>query len=242
MKLASNSDHQSTEELGALFGEEDEISPREASLFLGNFEAFRLMGGGETPDDGTLHLAALLALPKFVQWLLDAYGHDPNYAAESFGFMVPLGLACSSKSFPWCKIANEEADWSERLKETMRLLAPETDTNWRLARKTLLHIALENGLEVTEAMVEALDISHDSDRDKKYSYEDRAGTTYTPTQYIGTLLEASCLEKWDLMKCLRRHGIDNLLSPSLLFGILWPDSMWDLTNSRHGGAYKFARP
>jgi len=212
MKLALGSDHESTEEFGALFGEEDEISPIEASLFLGNFEAYRILGGGETPDDGTLHLAALLALPKFVQWLVEKGGHDPNCATESFGFMVPLAVACSARPFPWCKIANEGSDWEERLNETMRLLAPHTDASWKLVRKTPLHLALDNGPEVTEAMAAALNVSLDSNTDTTYLYCDRAGETYTLFQYIENFVDAPDEVMRKLVNCMECKVVASITS------------------------------
>jgi hypothetical protein len=184
----------------------EELALREASVYLGNFEAFqileafRILKSPDTANDGTLHLAALMALPKFVKWLLRT--HDPNQKGEEFGMMIPLALVCESQPHPWCKVANEELDWKSRQKETMRLLAPKTSPGWRYRNKTVLHIALENGLNATEGMVEALDVLHDTNRDEKYSYVDKDGIRYSPHQYIMKFLDADDQEKNALVACL----------------------------------------
>ncbi|KAH7079383.1 hypothetical protein BKA63DRAFT_551738 [Paraphoma chrysanthemicola] len=67
-----------------------------ACMFLGNFDAYRALDCAQTPDDGTLHVAAMMALPRFVKWLLDF--HDPNAKVEDeFGEMVPLAMVCTPK-------------------------------------------------------------------------------------------------------------------------------------------------
>ncbi|KAM5380064.1 hypothetical protein ACJZ2D_003711 [Fusarium nematophilum] len=202
-RLAASST-KSKQGFSAPFDEEDEISPREASLFLGNLDAFRLVTHGEA-DSETLHLAALLALPNFVRWLLET--HDPNYASEAFDSMVPLALACSSQPFSCCKIANEEASWNVRLKETMELLAPKTRADWRLRQMSVLHFALEKGPVVTKAMVEALNISHGVDGYQRYMYTDRTGAQYTPSEYVSELLEIDFKEKRKILECLEGHGV-----------------------------------
>ncbi|KIX06616.1 uncharacterized protein Z518_04592 [Rhinocladiella mackenziei CBS 650.93] len=178
----------------------DEIPLREASIFLGNFEAFRLITAEMTPNDGTLHLAALLALPKFVTWLLKT--HDPNHKAEEYDNMVPLACVCESKPHYWCKIANEESDWRNRQKDTMHLLAGVTSPKWRYRNMTILHFAMEKGLETAKAMIEALDIRHDPERDEKYLYVDRDGIEYSPQQYALKIWDADSKDKKTLIACL----------------------------------------
>lgn len=178
----------------------DEIPLREASLFLGNFEAFRLIPAEMTPNDGILHLAALLALPKFVTWLLNT--HDPNHKAEEYDNMVPLACVCQSEPHNWCKIANEESDWRNRQKDTMHLLARVTSPKWRYRNMTILHFAMEKGLETAQAMIEALDIRHDPERDEKYLYIDRDGIEYSPQQYALKLWDADIKDKKALTTCL----------------------------------------
>ena len=191
-------------EFATLFGDEDDISPREVSLFLGNSSAFRLLESGETPDDGMLHLAAMLALPDFVRWLLN--WHDPNYPAEDYDSMVPLALACFSKPVPWCRV--KKSDWAERLKETMKLLIPKTDKRWRRRGKLALHIALDSGLDVTRAMAEALSSVPDrSVRREKFLYTDKTGKHYNPAEYVENFLEGTVSEKQELKECLRNHDI-----------------------------------
>ncbi|KAL5321915.1 hypothetical protein ACEPPN_009879 [Leptodophora sp. 'Broadleaf-Isolate-01'] len=183
-----------------------------ASLYLGNFEAFQLIASEITPNDSTLHLAAVLALPKFVNWLLGS--HDPNHQAEEFDNMTPLALVCASKPDPCCKVANEEAGWRERQEETMRLLANVTDSKWRYRHMTILHWSMDNGLETAKAIVKALDIAHDTEKNKKYLYTDREGVKYTPEEYITKLWDASDADKKALIACLKSsspaHGF---LSP-----------------------------
>ncbi|KAF4458107.1 hypothetical protein F53441_115 [Fusarium austroafricanum] len=202
--LAAPASTNSKSEFSTLFEEDDEISPREASLFLGNLDAFKLLNKSITPDDGTLHLASLLALPDFVQWLLQT--HEPNYEEENFGFMVPLALTCYSKPFPWCKVANDHKHWFPRLEETMRILIPETSTGWRYRQKLPLHLALENGSQVTEALLRALEVKDAGSRDK-YLYADKTAMFYSPREYVDTFVEVEEEEKNKLVRVLEKHGL-----------------------------------
>ncbi|KAI1412086.1 hypothetical protein F5Y13DRAFT_50981 [Hypoxylon sp. FL1857] len=187
------------------FPDDTEISPRDAALFLGNFDAFCLIERNTTPNDGTLHLAALLALPKFIKWLPDT--HNPNHRADEYNSMIPLALACDSKPVSWCKIANQESDWSTRQKKSIRLLAPKTKLSWRYRNKSILHIALDNGPEVTKVIIEALGIRDDPDRDEKYLYIDRTGIYHSPDQYVMRILEDDETEKNALRLCLKESGM-----------------------------------
>lgn len=191
-------------EFTALFEDEDEIPPREASLFLGNLDAFKLLNSTMLPDDGTLHLAALLALPDFTDWLLST--HEPNYEEENFGFMVPLALTCYSKPFPWCKVANEEQEWFSRLEETIKILIPKTLSSWRYRQKLPLHLALENGSQVTMAMLNVLNARGIGNRDK-YLYTDKTGMQYSPCEYVEVFVEVDDEDKMKLVKILQEHGL-----------------------------------
>ncbi|SCV52646.1 uncharacterized protein FFB14_12711 [Fusarium fujikuroi] len=192
-------------EFTALFEDEDEIPPREASLFLGNLDAFKLLNSTMLPDDGTLHLAALLALPDFTDWLLST--HEPNYEEENFGFMVPLALTCYSKPFPWCKVANEEQEWFARLEETIKILIPKTLSSWRYRQKLPLHLALENGSQVTMAMLNVLNSRGIGNRDK-YLYTDKTGMQYSPCEYVEVFVEVDDEDKMKLVKILQEHGLN----------------------------------
>ncbi|RKL30574.1 hypothetical protein BFJ70_g10107 [Fusarium oxysporum] len=192
-------------EFTTLFEDDDEISPREASLFLGNLDAFKLLNKSMLPDDGTLHLAALLALPDFTDWLLET--HEPNYEEENFGFMVPLALTCYSKPFPWCKVANEEQEWFSRLEETMKILISKTLSSWRYRQKLPLHLALENGSQVTMAMLNVLNVRGIGNRDK-YLYTDKTGMHYSPCEYVEMFVEVDDEEKGKLVKILQEHGLN----------------------------------
>ncbi|KAE8449593.1 hypothetical protein EG329_007923 [Mollisiaceae sp. DMI_Dod_QoI] len=178
---------------------------REASLFLGNFEAFRLIAREVTPNDGTLHVAALLALPNFVKMLLTT--HDPNHEAEDMDKMIPLALVCASKSHPWCKIANEEADWEIRQKETIHLLASVTSPQWRHRNMTILHYAMDHGVRTAKAMVGALGIGRDPAKNEKYLYKDRDGIEYSPQQYVEKVWGGNKQEKIALKSCLKDAGL-----------------------------------
>ncbi|KAI0460016.1 hypothetical protein F5B21DRAFT_523907 [Xylaria acuta] len=178
----------------------DRFSLHMASLFLGNFDAFRLMNSEGMPDDGMLHTAASFALPKFVDLLLET--HDPNDKLEEFDNMIPLAIVCTSNPHPSCKIANSEADWYTRQRETMHLLVPGTNLRWKARGRTVLHFALENGVETTKAIIDALDTHHDPERDEKYLYTDRDGIEYSPDQWIIRLLDVNPREKKALLQCL----------------------------------------
>ena len=194
----------------------DELPLREASLYLGNSEAFRLITTEMTPNDGMLHLAALLALPKFVAWLLKF--HDPNHKADEFDNMIPLACVCASKPHPWCKIANEESDWMERQKDTMYLLASITSPKWRYRNMTILHWAMENGLETAKAMVDVLDIGHDPERDERYLYTDRDGIEYSPQQYAMKVWDADDKEKEALIACFEAAALKSRYFKRILPG------------------------
>lgn len=173
----------------------DKLSLPLAALYLGNLDAFILLSEGFPPDDGALHTAAFLALPRFVKKLLDT--HDPNLKEEEFGQRIPLALACEAKELPWCKIANAEADFRTRQRETMALLAPVSSPHWRHRGKTVLHIALENGPGATRALIQA-----DGNRRTKYTYTDRAGKQYDPREYVMHFIDGTDEEKADLIDCL----------------------------------------
>lgn len=176
-----------------------------AAIHLGNFDAFALLTERlKASDDlffGLLHLAALLALPRFVAKLLET--HDPNDKEEEFDHWIPLAMACQARDLPWNIIANAEDDFRTRQKETMTLLAGKTDCAWRHRGRTVLHIALESGLETTRALVEALDVRADPARHTKYNYVDRAGRSYSPAEYVAEFVGTTDAEKAPLMDCLR---------------------------------------
>ena len=184
-------------------GVHHELSLSLASLYLGNFQAFHLTDCSILTD-GSLHTAALLALPDFVRWFL--YSHDANHESEEFHRMIPLAISCVSTFQPWSKLANEQSDWKTRRKETMKLLAAKTNLQWCLRGKTVLHFAIDNGLEVTEAMLEALDLGEDPNRHQNYSYVDKDGVEYSPDQYVGLTHIDDPTEKQDLVTCLQTKG------------------------------------
>ncbi|KAL2071660.1 hypothetical protein VTL71DRAFT_12895 [Oculimacula yallundae] len=179
---------------------DEEISLQLASLYLGNLEAFKLIATEIVPNDTTLHLAALLALPRFVKWLLES--HDPNHQAEEYDNMTALAVACASKADACSKIANEEASWKQRQKDTIQLLADVTDPSWRYLNMTILHWSMEHGLETARTLATSLGIAQDPDRNTKYLYSDKEGLKYTPEEYITNLWDASEADKKALIACL----------------------------------------
>jgi hypothetical protein len=187
-------------------------------MMLGNFDAYRALDLEETPDDGTLHAAAFMALPRLVEWLLNF--HDPNAKVpEEFDQMVPLAVACTPRVVPWCKIAGQEADLATRRKECIMLLAPMTNLNWRYRNKTVLHVALENGPKVTRTMVLALGIRRDPQRNDKYLYQDKEGIQYSPDVYVLKLMNGvSDNEKEDLVQYLRQNKIQSRYFRSVMPG------------------------
>lgn len=184
----------------------NELTVRSASIFTGNFEAFHLMRFDCKPDDGTLTIAVFLALPKFIQWLL-ANGHNPNYRDESTNMMIPLALLCSAKYAPFCKIANKELDLPARRKQSMKMLAPKTDLSLKYRGKTVLHYALDEGPEVTGAMIKALNVFEDKERNEKYLYVDRDGIHYSPDQYVKHFIKVDVAQKIALVKILNGCGM-----------------------------------
>jgi hypothetical protein len=164
-----------------------ELSLSDAALYLGNLRAYRSMGCGKDANNGSLHTAAFLALPEFVRWLLQ--WHSPDFELEEFGMMIPLVVACRSKARPWCRVANAEGTFEERRLKTMQLLARKTDLSWRNRRKTVLHFALDAGLDPLKAFLEALDVAHDPQRNERYLYTDREGIVYSPSCYLRYLLD-----------------------------------------------------
>jgi hypothetical protein len=195
-----------------------ELSLRSACLMLGNCDAYRAMKWEEIPDDGTLHLAAFMALPRLVEWLLNF--HDPNAKVpEEWDQMVPLALACTSKVSPWCKIANLEADLTIRRKKCITLLAPSTNLNWRYRKKTVLHIALENGPEVTSTMIEVLNVRRDPRRNDTYLYQDKDGIQYSPDEYVLRMMKGvSDQEKKVLVQYLQQNKIQSRYFRSVMPG------------------------
>ncbi|KAF5251577.1 hypothetical protein FANTH_3187 [Fusarium anthophilum] len=158
----------------------------DAALYLGNLKAYISLGGGKDVNDGSLHTAALLALPEFVRWLLQWYSADLEH--EAFGMMIPLVAACRSEARPWCRVANAEGTFEKRRAKTMQLLAKKTDLSWRNRRRSVLHFAIEEGPDTLQAMLEALDVAHDARRNERYLYTDREGIVYSLSYYISHLL------------------------------------------------------
>lgn len=183
-----------------------DLSMVSAAVYLGNFEGFHAIGGGEDRDDESLHLAAMLALPKFVEWLLKR--HNANYKSEEFERMIPLALVCFAKYQPWCKIANEEDSFENRQLKTMKHLVPKTDLKWRHRNRTVLHFALENSLKTTQSMVKALDLANDSEKDEKYLYKDKDGIEHSPDMYLERLrTDLGGSDKAAMVSLLRAAGL-----------------------------------
>jgi ankyrin repeat protein len=186
-----------------------EITVRGASLFLGNLAAFQLIEPrGARDDTGLLHTAAWLALPDFVRWLLDN-GHDPNAKSDDFPEPeIPLAIVCRSKYNFWCRIGNQQANFITRREATMKLLARGTDTWWKYKGKTVLHFALGEGPLVASAMIEALNINRDRNRNEKYLYTEGNGVEYLPHMYVRYRMEVDNATKMSLFKCLKKANLN----------------------------------
>lgn len=182
-----------------------ELLLRDAAIWLGNFEAFELLNplNTETLSEGALHLTAFLALPEFVKKLLSTY--DANQELDEFENMIPLAVCCESQHQPWCKVANQASDFRERQAKTMKLLAAKTNLKWRTSRRlSVLHIALLKGVEVTQAMVTAINLSNDTAKDERYLYEDKSGIWHSPDQYVERISGLSRLYTVPLLQCLSK--------------------------------------
>ncbi|KAI1746213.1 hypothetical protein F4680DRAFT_13424 [Xylaria scruposa] len=186
-----------------------ELPLRTACMMLGNFDAYRTLNCEEISNNGLLHAAAFLALPRFVAWLLTF--HDPDEKVpEEYDQMVPLALACGSKPSPWCKIAREEISFATRRKQCITILAPVTNLNWRYREKTVLHIALENGLEVTRNIFEVLKVCQDPKRNDNYLHRDKDGIEYSLDEYVLQRLKGiDDKEKEALVIYLRENKIQS---------------------------------
>lgn len=176
-----------------------------AAVQLGNFDAFKLLSESSSPTDGLLHLAAFLALPKFIRYLLKT--NDANIKEEGFDWQIPLAVACSAAPVAWCKIANEEADFRTRQLETMQLLVPKTKLSWRGDHKTVMHIALDNGAETARAMLTALKMREHPTKAARHLYTDKAGRKYTLDQYVREICTVEDDERVALMHCLEEAGL-----------------------------------
>ncbi|KAI0862693.1 hypothetical protein F4860DRAFT_471478 [Xylaria cubensis] len=187
-----------------------EINLGQASVFVGNFEAYRAMKIEETADEGNLHLAAQLALPLFVQWFLRPNSDNPNRPDDKYECLTPLALAVAShQPMPWCKIADQENDWKVRMKQTIALLVDRTDLKWRHGALTVLHYAIGSGPWMTTALIQALDIKNEPLRDDMFLYEDKDGLFYSPDEYVDKLLKVDKKQKADLLASLRLGEFDS---------------------------------
>lgn len=184
-----------------------------ASFYLGNFEAFELLVHGIprslASDEGLLHLAAFLALPRFVRSLM--HTHDPNECLEDFGNYVPLAATLTTTTTsPWGIVANEEADFFTRRKQTIELLAPKTHLEWRDRGKTVVHFALHQGLETTRVLLDALqpECALDTSLYKKLLYTDKEDRIYTPREYVKELLtDISEVDRKKMIELLEKAGV-----------------------------------
>lgn len=195
----------------------ERVDLQQASTFLGNLESYKLLAPEQVPNDGTLHFAALLALPRFVEWLLPM--HDPNFKHSDYDQMIPLAIACQSSAQPYTKIADQEAKFRRRRKDTIRLLAAKTDIKWRYRGKTVLHVAMEQGLDVTKELAEALDLHRDRERDNKYLYRDKDGVEYSPDQWAILKMEVGTSQyKKELKTYFLQLGVQSRLFKRILPG------------------------
>lgn len=90
----------------------------------------------------------------------------------------------------------------------MLLLKAGSDTKWRFRNMTVLHIALENGVETTRCLLDALEVSSDRNRGTRYQYTDMEGTSYTVREYVqGCMPGLSPDDRQELLQCLAENGL-----------------------------------
>ncbi|KAJ2984408.1 hypothetical protein NUW58_g6074 [Xylaria curta] len=189
-----------------------EINLGQASVFVGNFKAYEAMNIEETVDEGSLHSAAQLALPLFVQWFLRPNSDNPNRPDDKYDCLTPLALAVASpQPMPWCKIADQENDWKVRMRQTIALLAwdPRTDLAWRHGALTVLHYAIGSGPWMTEALIQILDIKNKPRRHDMFLYEDNDGLFYSPDEYVKRLLKIEKKQEKALLTSLNLGEFDS---------------------------------
>lgn len=88
----------------------------------------------------------------------------------------------------------------------MQLLADRT-TSWRNeAGKTVLHIAFENGVETTQALLPALRLRNNPRRIEEFAYVDKSDRSYSPQEYISEVLKPDEYTKGKLMALLGKGG------------------------------------
>ncbi|GIZ45567.1 hypothetical protein CKM354_000872700 [Cercospora kikuchii] len=173
----------------------------QASVYVGNIDSYELLASYSVPDEDDLHLAAWLALPKFVEKFLK--DHDPELESEAYGNYTPLAVALETDSGQsYCKVADAEASFEDRRKRTIDLLAKKSNLAWRYRQKTYVHIAFAIGPGTTKILLDALDIKTASSRFSMLVYEDKAGRRYTPFEYINELMNLQPSERDELMRCL----------------------------------------
>lgn len=184
-----------------------------ASFYLGNSEAFDLlvrhMPRTLASDEGLLHLATFLALPKIVKSLMQT--HDPNECLEDFGNYIPLAVALTTTTAsPWGIVANQEADFATRRRELIQLLAPNTNLGWRDRGKTVVHFALYESVETTEILLNAIlpEPALDSSRYKKFLYRDKDDRVYNLREYVQDLMtDVNKENKKMLIQTLEKAGV-----------------------------------
>ncbi|KAI1364762.1 hypothetical protein F5Y08DRAFT_202108 [Xylaria arbuscula] len=185
--------------------DEGEITLAQASVFVGSFGAYRALNILETPNEGNLHLAAQLALPLFVQYFLRDGSDDPSRGVDRFDCLTPLAVAVMSPHpMPWCRIANQENDWKVRIKQTILLLSRDerTDLRWNNGGLTVLHYAMKSGPWMVEALIQALDIKNEAQRNDIFLYKDNDGLLYSPDEYVQRVLKEDRKQKELLLRSL----------------------------------------
>ncbi|PPJ50349.1 hypothetical protein CBER1_05917 [Cercospora berteroae] len=189
----------------------------QASMYLGNIDVYDLLMKYCVSDEDDLHLAAWLALPKFARKLLAT--HDLNLEPEPYSNYTPLAVALETDSGQsYCKVADTEAPFELRRKETIELLAKKSAFSWRHRQRTYVHIALHKGSETTEILLDALDINNNPWRFTMLVYEDKAGRKYTPCEYVTELMNLQPSECDGLLRCLAEGNLLTNLELAALGG------------------------
>jgi hypothetical protein len=135
----------------------------------------RLIAAGATPDDGSLHQAALTLKSRAVETLL-RQGADPNYRSRIHGGRSPLGEIClNAKMNP--------VSYQEMVSIIRALHKHGANIAERPNRKPLICLAMDNS--EPKPVVEALMASYLSGRiQEDFNLYEESNMCYSPTYYV----------------------------------------------------------
>jgi hypothetical protein len=172
----------------------------ERTAILGRLEEL----GASSPDDGSLHMAALHVVPGICAILLVS-GHNPNCPDIQTG-RTALAELCFNGSHRHGPNLDE---WKSRVRETMEILVPVTNMMMKFDFKFVLHLALDNNnpnsTSIAESLLSVWKPWELPDRNDVYLVKDSHGTSYSPTKYV----ECCCRSKSNADKTHLIHILSN---------------------------------